>query len=217
MAKLPNTPDLDRLRAREPVLFSIPRGSVVHRVYRRGGAYPTLWNAFRFFGLTSARFDHQLPDEGGGPSEQQRGVLYAATDIVTALAEAFQQGRTVNRLANRPWLVSFALASELTLLDLTGTFPISVGASMKLASGPTLYSQNWSRGFYECYPGVHGLYYFGSLTNRPVMALYERALYERALDAGVFPATPSVHRSLHDPLLIEPLRNACRTIGYDLL
>ena len=176
-----------------------------------------LWNAFRFFGPTSARFDHQLPDEGGGPSAQQRGVLYAATDIVTALAEAFQQGRTVNRLANRPWLVSFALASELTLLDLTGTFPISVGASMKLASGPTLYSQNWSRGFYECYPGVHGLYYFGSLTNRPVMALYERALYERALDAGVFPATPSVHRSLDDPLLIEPLRNACRTIGYGLL
>ena len=212
MAKLPNTPDLDRLRAREPVLISIPRGSVVHRVYRRGGAYPTLWNAFRFFGPTSARFDHQLPDEGGGPSEQQRGVAYAATDIVTALAEAFQQGRTVNRLANRPWLVSFALASELTLLDLTGTFSVSAGASMKLVSGPTLYSQNWSRGFYECCPGIHGLYYFGSLTNRPVMALYERAL-----EAGVFPATPSVHRSLHDPLLIEPLRNACRTIGYDFL
>ena len=212
MPKLPNRPDSDRLRAREPSLISIPAGSVVHRVYRRGGAYPTLWNAFRFFGPTSARFDHQLPDEGGGPSEQKRGVLYAATDIVTALAEAFQQGRTVNRLANGPWLVSFALASELMLLDLTGTFSASVGASMKLVSGPTLYSQNWSRGFYDCYPGIHGLYYFGSLTNRPVIALYERAL-----DAGVFPTTTSAHRSLDDPLLIEPLRNACRTIGYDFL
>ena len=188
----------------------MPRGSVVHRVYRRGGAYPTLWNTFRFFGPTSARFDHQLSDEGGGRSEQKRGVLYAATDIVTALAEAFQQGRTVNRTANRPWLVSFALSGELRLLELTGTFPVSVGASMKLASGPTLYSQNWSRGFYERYLAIHGLYYHGSLTNRPVMALYERAL-----DAGVFPPTPSVHRSLDDPLLIEPLRNACRTIGYD--
>ena len=217
MPKLPNRPDPDRLRAREPTLISIPAGSVVHRVYRRGGFYPTLWNAFRFFGPTAARFDHHLPDEGGGPCEQKRGVLDAATDIVTALAEAFQQGRTVNRSANRPWLVSFTLARELTLLDLTGTFPVSVGASLKLVSGPTLYSQNWSRGFYECYPRIHGLYYPGSLANRPVMVLYERTLYERALDAGVFPPTPCVHRSLDDPLLIEPLRNACRTIGYELL
>ncbi len=212
MPKLPNRPDPGRLRTREPSLIPLPRGSVVHRVYLRGGPHPTLWNAFRFFGPTAARFDHHLLDEAGDPCEQDRGVLYAATDIVTALAEVFQQRRTVNRAANRPWLVSFALSRELTLLDLTGTFPVSVGASMKLVSGATLYSQNWSRGFYERYPEIHGLYYFGSLTNRPVVALYERVL---RLDP--FPTTPVVHRALDDPLLIEPIRNACRTIGYDLL
>ena len=89
MPKLSNRPDPDRLRTRAPSLLSLPPGSVVHRVYCRGGPYPTLWNAFRFFGPTSARFDHQFPDEDGDPREQERGVLYAATDIVTALAEAF--------------------------------------------------------------------------------------------------------------------------------
>ena len=29
--------------------------------------------------------------------------------------------------------------------------------------------------------------------------------------------TATFHRALDDPLLIEPLRNACRTLGYDLL
>lgn len=212
MPKLPNRPDPARLRDREPHLISLPAGSTLHRVYRRGGPYPTLWNAFRFFGPTSARFDHHLPDGSGEPREQERGVLYAAADIVTALAEAFQQRRTVNRRADRPWLVSFALSRELTLLDLTGTFPVSVGGSMKLVTGPALYAQNWSGGFHHAYPTIEGLYYPGSLTNRPVVALYERAL-----DLGPFPATPTVHRALDDPLLIEPLRNACRTLGYDLL
>lgn len=32
-----------------------------------------------------------------------------------------------------------------------------------------------------------------------------------------FPATPRVHRALGDLLLIEPLRNARRTLGYELL
>lgn len=139
-------------------------------------------------------------------------MFYAATDIVTALAETFQHRRTVNRRMDRPWLVSFGLSCELRLLDLTGTFPVSVGGSMKLVTGPALYAQNWSRGFYDAYPRIQGLYYPGSLTNRPVVALYERALRLKP-----FPATPVVHRALDDPLLIEPLRNACRTLGYDLL
>ena len=83
---------------------------------------------------------------------------------------------------------------------------------MKLVSGATRYAQNWSRGFYDCYPEIQGLYYPGSLTNWPVAALYERALRPTP-----FPTSPSVHRALDDPLLIEPLRNACRTLGYDLL
>ncbi|MGI9286709.1 MAG: RES family NAD+ phosphorylase [Pseudomonadales bacterium] len=212
MPKLPNAPDLDRLRQLSPSLASIPAGTVVHRIYRRGGDHPTLWDAFRYFGPTSARFDHQLRDTDGKSHVQDRGVIYAATDIVTALAEVFQQKRTINRELDQPCLVSAALACELSLLDLTDTFAVRVGGSMKLASGATLYSQNWSRAFYECYPTIHGLYYPSSLSNRPVMALYERALPLRP-----FEEAPRFHRALRDALLLEPLRNASREIGYDLI
>ena len=41
------------------------------------------------------------------------------------------------------------------------------------------------------------------------------ALYERALKPDPFPAMPLLQRTLNDPLVIEPLRNGCRTIGYD--
>ncbi len=41
------------------------------------------------------------------------------------------------------------------------------------------------------------------------------ALYERALSVNPFPDMPVFHRGLSSPLLIEPLRDACREIGYD--
>ena len=60
---------------------------------------------------------------------------------------------------------------------------------MKLVSGPATYSQNWSHALYERYRSIHGLYYPSSLTNRPVIALYERAL-----SVNPFPDTPALHR-----------------------
>ncbi len=212
MAKLPNTPDLEHLRGMAPSLISIPIETPVYRIYRRGGELPALWNTFRYFGPTGARFDHQERDVKGRAFEQDRGILYLASDIPTALAEVYQEKRTVNRRDNHPWLVSIRLACELTLLNLTDTFCVQAGGSMKLVSGPTVYAQNWSRAFYECYEEIHGLYYPSSLTNRPVLALYERAL---ALEP--FPPAPRFHRELSDALLIEPLRNACKEIGYDFV
>jgi len=212
MAKLPNAPDPEHLRSLAPSLISIATGTPVHRIYRRGGERSTLWNAFRYFGPTGARFDHQERDVRGRACEQERGILYLASDIPTALAEVFQEKRVVNRKADRPWLVSIRLACDLTLLNLTDTFCLQAGGSMKLVSGPTVYAQNWSRAFYECYEEIHGLYYPSSLSNRPVMALYERAL-----TLEPFPPAPRFHRALSDALLIEPLRNACKEIGYDFV
>lgn len=212
MAKLPNAPDLERLRGLSPSLISIRTGFTLHRIYRRGGEHPTLWNAFRYFGPTAARFDHHIRDNDGSAQVQERGVLYAATDIISALAEVFQEKRTVNRSVEQPWMVSWALTSDLTLLDLTDTFPVQAGGSMKLVSSATLYAQNWTHAFYERYTDIHGIYYPSSLTNRPVIALYERALRLEP-----FPGTPRFHRALNDALLIEPIRNACKEIGYDFV
>lgn len=211
MAKLPNTPDLKRLQELPPSLISLSRQTALHRIYRRGGGYPTRWDDFRYYGPI-ARFDHQQRDGMGRACEQARGILYFALDIPTALAEVLQERRAVNRTDLQPWLVSIKLANDLSLLNLTDTFCAQAGGSMKLVSGPVAYAQNWSRALYERYEGIHGLYYPSSLTNRPAVALYERAL-----DAEPFPDTPRFHRELNSPLLIEPLRNACREMGYDFL
>jgi len=212
MAKLPIEPDLERLRGLSPSIIQIPSGTILHRVYRRGGEHPTIWNTFRHFGPSAARFDHHVRNDEGRPQVQDRGIFYAATDIITAIAEAFQDKRTVNRIINQPWLVSYALATGLTLLDLSDTFPVKAGGSMKLVSGASLYAQNWSRGFYDCYPEIHGIYHPSSLTNRPVVAVYERVA-----SLNPFPLTPQFHRALRDALLIEPIRNACKDIGYDFI
>ena len=139
MVKLPIEPDLERLRGLSPVIISVPVGTTLHRVYRRGGEHPTVWNTFRHYGPTAARFDHHLKDDAGQPQVQDRGVFYAATDIITVIAEVFQNKRTANRTYKQPWLVSYVLTTELNLLDLSDTFPVKAGGSMKLVSGPTLY------------------------------------------------------------------------------
>jgi hypothetical protein len=140
-------------------------------------------------------------------------MLYAATDLPTAIAEFFQRNqRRVNRTRHQPWLVSFKLANEVCLLDLTDTFPARVGGSMKLMSGPFAHAQAWSRGFYEAYPEIAGLYYLSSLTNRPTIALYERAN-----TPALFPKNTRFHRALADPLMHKALNVIVDEIGYGLV
>lgn len=212
MAKLPRQPNLDRLRTLEPSLITLQKGTELHRIYFRGGDHPTRWNAFRYFGPTSSRFDHHVPDEKGEAQIQDQGIMYLAAPALTGLADVFQASRTIRRARSSPWLVSFELQSDVVLLDLTGKFPVRAGASMKLMSGPTSYAQTWARGFYDVYAQIEGLYFPSSITNGPAVALNERAHHNRAI-----PSTPSFHRALSDPLLLTPLRNAARDLGYDLV
>ena len=210
MAKLPRVPDAARLRDVAPSVETLS-GVRLHRIYERGGRYPTLWNAFRQVGPVS-RFDHHVRRGDERPTYQDRGILYAAADMPTAFAEYFQRNRRINRALHQPWLVSFALSGELRLLNLTDTFCVRIGASAKLVSGPFLHAQNWSRGFYEAYPEIQGLYYRSSLTNRPTVALYERANR-----LGVFPSNPLLHRALADPTLHNALLAVGEEIGYGLI
>ena len=211
-AKLPRSPDRQLLRRLTPPVFIVPAGTTIHRVYFRGGPYAPTWKSLRCFGPADARFDHHQRDESGQPFDQARGIIYLARDIPTALAEVFQVGRLVDRHRHQRWLVSFAIACDLRLLDLTGMFCVQAGGSMKLVSGPRTYAQNWSRAFYARYRSIQGIYYPSSLTNRPAMALYERVL-----ESPLFPAAPLLHRALSDALLIDPLRGACQDIGYNYL
>jgi hypothetical protein len=211
MPKFPNPPPPGALAEIEPEIQRLTAGTRVWRIYTRGGQYPGRWNRMRSFGPTTARFDHQIPDAAGNPAEQGRAIQYLALDGITPLAEVFQDTRVIDRAARSPWLVAYELSEDLTLLDLTGTYPTRAGASMLINCGSRPRARAWSRAFYEAYPRIQGLYYASCMhENRPSLALYERA-------AGAIPARPSFHRALSDQALRLTLRNAAVRLNYFLV
>ena len=213
MAKLPRRPDPELLRRIEPDVVEIAPDTVLHRIYSRGGDYPTTWSAFRRFGPLRSRFDHHDLDEDGLPCLQERAILYAALDVPSAFAEVFQHGgRRINRVRREPWLASFGLGSSLALLDLCGTFVLRSGASMKLHTDSVLVAQRWSRAFHDAYPDLAGVRYPSSLTGRPCIALYERAEPSIAGSAELL-----LHRALADASLQDVVRRIADEIGYSVV
>jgi RES domain len=207
LSKFPEPPQAEDLAKIAPEWKELPEGTILWRLYFRGGKHPTFWNLFRAFGPTSGRFDHQLPP----PRAQERAILYAAEHGATCLAEVFQETRLIDRSARDPWLAGFTLQSPLLLLDLMGVWPTRAGASMAINSGPRPRAQRWSRVIYEAYPDVQGLYYASSMFgNSPAVALYERAL------SSLYPV-PIFHRPLSDPALLTVLRRVARDFGYGLV
>ncbi len=208
MPKLPNPPSATELAQRLPArAVTLPAGSELWRIYFQGTGYPAGWASFRAYGpLLSARFDHHLL-----PSrEQERGILYAATAIITCVAEVFQENRLIDTHDRLPWLVGFQLRREVPLLDLTGTWPTAAGASMLINAGQRDRARAWSRAIYEAYPHVQGLVYCSSMhANQPAVALYERA-------AVAIDPSPTFHRELADPSLLDPLRRIAVKLGYGL-
>ena len=208
MAKVPRYPGIARLQATEPAWYRLKPGDQLWRVYLRGGEHPSRWNQFRTFGPTDARFDHHLESE----PDAGRTVLYAAANPVTCLAEVFQKTRTIQRSRRRPALVGFAVASSLRLLDLTGSFPTRVGASMGLMTGARSVARNWARELYATYAEAQGLAYPSSMHGNAVAVV----LNDRAETAKALPRSPGFHKALDDPAMITLLKNAARDLGYVL-
>ncbi len=206
MPKVPEPPEhLAEIPAQTRTLQA---GLEFWHVYFQGGAHPRSWNAFRTFGpVASARFDHHVAP----PHVQERGIFYGGSLGSLCIAEVFQQGRLIDRNKDNPWLVGFALARDITVLDLCGTWPTRAGASMALSSGPRPRAQRWSAAIYAVYPHVEGLWYPSSMYgNRPAMALYERA-------KDAVTGTPFFHLPLSARGLARPLYLLSEEIGYDLI
>jgi len=187
---------------------TLAAGTLVWRVYRAAGLHPATWSTFRAYGpVANGRFDHHGPPPHDDPT---RGILYGSLDAPAAIAEAFADGRLIDRVLDAPWLVCFGLGRDTTLLDLRGAWPTRAGASQAIASGPRDVAQAWSREIYAAYPSVHGLLYrsamAGSSTN---IALYERAV------AGL-PRHPELHMPLSHPGVERALNGIADRFGYDL-
>lgn len=204
MPKFPEPPPA--LASVKPVVKTLAAGTLLWRIYFQGGPFPGAWGAFRTFGPTGSRFDHQPPP----PAVHTRGILYAAAHGPTCFAEVFQDTRVIDRTFRAPALVGFELTRPVALLDLTGTWPTTAGASMAINTGPRSRSRRWSQAIYAAYPRLEGLYYCSSMdANQPAVALYERA-------QGAMPKTPTFHRMLADPLVSALVSRAALRFNYDV-
>ena len=212
MAKLPRPPDVAAIRKTSREVKTLPRGTVLARVYLAGGEHPTSWNEFRHYGPVNARFDHHLPDKRNAAWAQERSVLYCAGDAVTCFAEVFQQTRRIDRVRDAPWLAIFELQRAVRLLDLTGTYPTRVGASMAINTSSRVRAREWAQRFYESHNDLHGIYYASAMhANEPAIALDDRA--EKA---KVLPSHPRFNRALADDAMLNVLKHASAALGYGL-
>jgi len=202
--KLPPPPSALTL---PPETTSIAAGSLLWRVYFRGGRHPGNWSELRAFGPTDSRFDHHVPP----PRVQSRAILYATVAIPTCLAEVYQRTRTIDRNDRSPWLVGLRLAEAVELLDLTGTWPTRAGASTVINSGPRSRARLWSRAIYDAYPHVEGLSYASSMHgHRLAIALYERAEHK-------IQPQPEFNRPLKDPILLNSLKKISTDLNYAIV
>ena len=175
-------------------------------MYRAGGEHPVTWSTFRQFGPTpTGRFDHQPPPPHDDPD---RSILYAGLDALAAIAESFQDTRTIDRRRQEPWLVGFELAGPLPLLDATRLWPTRAGASQAIATGRRPTAQAWSRRIHAAYANLAGVLYRSSMAGGSLNV----ALYERAIPA--MPAEPAIHLPLSHPGLALPLARAASKLGY---
>lgn len=186
----------------------VEEGVRVWRVYRAGGTYAVNWNTFRTCGpVANGRFDHhRLPAQ----EQPDRSIFYGALSADVAIVETFQDGRTIDRTREDPWLAAFDLRHDLAVLDLMGPWPTRAGASQAIATGRRDVARAWSRAIYAAYPDVQGLMYRSAMAGGAVnLAIYERG-------AGTLPRRPALNVPLSHPGLATALDRMAAAYGYDL-
>lgn len=188
----------------------------VTRVYKRGGPHPVAWPEFRYDGpLETARFDPHPPPFDTDRSE---GVMYLATKsrerrqvipgLETALAEAFQGDRLIDRNRHEPGCVIWTPTRSLKVLDLDSRWTTRAGGNGALTSGPRDISRQWAAEIYDQLPELDGMTWRSSVLGVGQTIV----LFERALDA--VPNLPDLNRPLSDPALLGPISTAADHIGY---
>lgn len=185
---------------------TLDRGLLVGRIHATAGAHPTGWNEFRYFGPTTARFDHQPEPRRLHPS---RRIMYAAAALPhvdgravpvlrTCVSEVFRERGAIELSRDAPYFVLFRLARPVRLLDLVGSDWVTLaGSNAAISSGPRRAARDWARAIYRHYPSekLDGLFYSSS----QVPSARSVALFERA--ANAMPPRPEAHLPLSHPSL----------------
>lgn len=222
----------ERLPPPDPALFPRLAAGHVHvldpdrllgRIHATAGRHPTAWRGFRFFGPTSARFDHHPPPPRRHPV---RAVLYAVSTVIgrqdgqppvlrTCVNEVFGDRGAVELSRDGPFFVLFRPVRPLRLLDLADSDWVArAGGNAAISSGLRSTARRWSRAIYRHYQAedtVDGLLYVTS-TMPPARSV---VLFERAADA--LPARPLAHLPLTHPALRAELESYAADLHLHLL
>lgn len=203
--KAPQTPP-ERL-TREPD-DSVDYTGTLWRVHRTEGEHVLAWNKLRTYGpLPSMRWD---PHPGAKPSSRAEGVLYAAADVATSLAEVYHVTRVIDTRAGAPTLTAWQPQRRLRLLDLSGTWLLRNTASAALLAAPRSICRRWALAIYTTWPELDGLYVPSTMTGCPNIVLWNGA-------ADSIPTMPSFSRPLSHPLVWSIAQAAAGEIGYRIV
>ncbi len=207
MVKLPLPPEPGELQFPPEHDRLLDTAAVLWRVHRTNGEHVVAWDQLRYWGpAATMRFDPHEPP----PHEQSRGVSYSALSFPTALAEVFQRTRVVNTRRGTPYLTAWSPVHPLTLLDLTGTWPIQAGASHAIITGRRDHCRAWARAILSARPDLDGLWHQSSMTGGDAVTLFTHA-------ADSFPDRPELSLPLSHPGLRGHLLAAAAEIAYRLV
>jgi RES domain len=207
-AKLPRTPPKD-LPARQPDLYRWGTEGALWAVLNGRGPHARAFGTMRSYGpLSSARFDPH-PEPAGHTSGEL--ALYAAADLLTAIAERYQRRRLLH-LADPtdPIAYSWRPTRPLNLVDVTGVGAVRLGASHAINSGPKAVCRRWARSVRAAWPSADGMRYVSSMTGHDCVVIW-------APGGDSFPPAPAFAEFMASPGSgwQSRLQHACAVLGYD--
>ena len=210
---LPDPPSASELRQigiRDDELRRIDTSETYWRVHRTEGGHVLAWDAFRHFGPV-LRFDPHPPPRSHYPD---RAVWYGASTPGTALAEAFQVDRTIDRRNGRPYLTGLSFTRALSVLDLAvdspGAWATRAGGTFAISTAPHTVTQRWARTIVDAFPDLDGVRYNSRFAGTASVALFAPA-------RSATPTQPVISLPLTHPDLGGRLAETARRIGYQVI
>jgi hypothetical protein len=210
---LSDPPSIDELRKiglRRNELRTVRRSETWWRVHRTEGAHVLAWNEFRYYGPL-LRFDPHPEPEGEHPGH---GMWYGGSVPGAALAEAFQQDRTIDRTRGAPYLTAVRFTRNLHLLDVAtdsvGAWPTRAGGNFAMSTAAHAITQHWARAIVGAFPDLDGIRYNSRFAGRACMALFGPA-------ASALAERPVSSQPLSHPGLAKRIAGVADRVGYAMV
>jgi hypothetical protein len=206
----PSAGELRKISIRNDELRRIETSETWWRIHRTEGAHVLAWNTFRHFGPV-LRFDPHPPPRSDYPD---KAVWYGASTPETALAEAFQVDRTIDRRKGRPYLTGLSFARVLSVLDLAvdspGAWATRAGGAFAISTAPHTVTQRWARTIVDAFPDLDGVRYNSRFAGTACVVFFAPARSAIAMQ-------PVLSLPLTHPDLGGRLATTARRIGYQFI